>query len=148
VSLLKTIFLNREGEIECGSPGGDNSTSQSLFEIQMVAKFLGSEVAHALTSLDLSGNNLSLLVGLAGLNNLRKLNLSHNKLSTLSNLQKLPNLIEFRMGHNCLRFFQSTALILNQATPRLMSLDILPNLFQVNFVCERGCWGFIYNFPA
>ena len=97
----------------------------------MVAKFVGAEVSQVLTCLDLSANNLTLLVGLEGLTNLKKLNLNHNKLTTISSLNKLPSLIEFRLSWNCLRFFQSTAAILHQATPRLLTLEILPNPFQV-----------------
>lgn len=83
-----------------------------------------------MTTLDLSGNSLGLTVGLEGMNNLRRLNLSHNSLTTLSGLHKLPHLIELKASWNYLRFLHSSISTLTWATPRLITLEILPNPFQ------------------
>ena len=100
-------------------------------DLLRISKFLGSEIAHTVTTLDLSGNGLGLTVGLEGMNNLRRLNLSHNNLTTLSGLHKLPHLIELKASWNYLRFLHSSISTLTWATPRLITLEVLPNPFQV-----------------
>ncbi|ODN02700.1 Leucine-rich repeat-containing protein 9, partial [Orchesella cincta] len=99
-------------------------------DLLRISKFLGQEIAHTVTTLDLSGNRLGLTVGLEGMNNLRRLNLSHNNLTTLSGLHKLPHLIELKASWNYLRFLHSNISTLTWATPRLTTLEILPNPFQ------------------
>ena len=101
------------------------------FDLHHVSKLLGKDSTQYLTSLDLSGNRLGLIVGLENVGTLKKLNLSYNNLTTLSGLQKLPNLIELKVGWNSLRFLHSNISTLAYTTPRLMTLEILPNPFQV-----------------
>lgn len=107
------------------------SRMKASVDLLRISKFLGQEIAHSVTTLDLSGNGLGLTVGLEGMNNLRRLNLSHNNLTTLSGLHKLPHLIELKASWNYLRFLHSSISTLTWATPRLITLEILPNPFQV-----------------
>lgn len=107
------------------------SRMKASVDLLRISKFLGQEIAYSVTTLDLSGNGLGLTVGLEGMNNLRRLNLSHNNLTTLSGLHKLPHLIELKASWNYLRFLHSSISTLTWATPRLITLEILPNPFQV-----------------
>ncbi|CAG7734796.1 unnamed protein product [Allacma fusca] len=104
--------------------------SQGTVELWMVTKLIGKDSAQFLTSLDLSGNRLGLTVGLENVTTLKKLNLSYNNLTTLTGLQKLPQLIELKVGWNSLRFLHSNVSTLSRVSPRLMTLEILPNPFQ------------------
>lgn len=111
----------------------DNNNISTIagFEPNTISKYIGSDASKFLTSLNLCGNKIGVTVGLRGLNSLKKLNLTHNNLTTLSGLERLPNLIEFKVGWNSLRFLQSNTVALGWATPRLLTLEILPNPFQV-----------------
>src|SRR5688572_12211692 len=108
----------------------DSFMSPNGFETNL-SKYIGAGVEQFLTTLNLSGNKIGLTVGLKGLRSLKSLNLSHNNLTTLSGLERLPSLIEFKIGWNSLRFLLSNARALSLATPRLLTLEILPNPFQV-----------------
>ena len=104
---------------------------KSGIDLNQIGQSLGLDIAFSMTSLNISGNWLSNTKGLYGLTNLKKLDISHNNLTTLSGLQKMPALVEIHVKHNFLRFFHSNLATLGSVAPRLTSLEIMPNPFQV-----------------